>query len=202
MLIDNFRQSLQWRYADAIDSLEQVLRDCPDDLWGASVWQVRLSDRHVWPIVRGLGAELPDGERLQLHSAFWYVAYHALFFLDFYLSQGGVGEPAPPPPFRSDDHQPHTLPERVYSREELLDYVAHCRRTAESVLGGLTEEAAERPARIGLAFTDLLIGNLVSVSEHIAQFQVFLNTRAGWSDPRWSTSDRWFRPCPHCGAVP
>lgn len=190
-------KSLGEIYADGIDALETALRACPDDLWGASMWEVKLTDRHVWPIVRGIGAELPDAERLQLHSAFWFIAYHAIFFLDHYLG-GGLGEPTPPQPFRAADHQPHALPHRVYTRDELLSYVDHCRRKAESVLGALTEEEAQRPARIGRPFADLLIRNAVQLHEHTGQFNLFLNTRGGWSDPRWSVNDRWFRRCPDC----
>jgi hypothetical protein len=158
---------------------------------------VRRSDRHAWPIIRGAGEELPGAQRLQLHSAFWHVAYHALFFLDHYLA-GGVGQPNPPAPFRGDDQDLHALPHREYSREELLGYVDHCRRKLDNVLSELTEGRALAPARIGRPFLDLLIGNLVQLCEHTAQLQVFLNTRAGWSDPRWTPQDRWFRRCPHC----
>jgi hypothetical protein len=184
-------------YEEALDSLESPIRGCPDELWGASMWEVRLTDRHVWPIVRGMGEDLPDEERLQLHSAFGNIAYHVLFFLDHYLS-GGVGTPDPPPPFRGDEQEPHTLPHRMYTRDELLEYLGFCRRKAESVLAGLTEEQLERPARIGWPLGDLLIRNVIQVTDHAAQLSLFLNRAAGWSDPRWTTSDRWFRRCPDC----
>lgn len=192
-----WRTSLAQNYNDAIDVLKQALRECPDDLWGASIWEVRLTDRHVWPIVQGVGAELPDEERLQLHSAFWVVAYHVIFFLDHYLG-GGLGDPKPPSPFRGDEQKPHTLPHRVYTREELLDYLEYCRRKAESTLAGLTDEQAERPARIGRPFADLLVRNLVQVIDHGSQLNLFLSLKAGLPDSRWTQSDRWFRRCPDC----
>ncbi len=194
---DWLRTSFLHLYEDAIDLLEGALRDCPDNLWDANVWEVRLTDRHVWPIVRGMGGDLPDEHRLQLHSAFWNVAYHVIFFLDHYLD-GGLGEPRPPEPFRGDEQDPHTLPHRVYTREELLDYLALCRRKAESTLDGLTDEQLERPARIGRPYGDLLLNNLLQVNEHVAQLNIFLNRQAGWSDSRWTPSDRWFRRCPDC----
>ncbi len=190
-------QTLTWLYDDALDSLEVVLRDCPDEKWTTSVWQVRLGDRHVWPIVRGMGAQLPDAERLQLHSAFCNVAYHVIFFLDHYLD-GGTSRPNPPEPFRADEQEPHVLPERVYTREELLAYLAFAREKATRVLAGLNDERLEAPARIGRPFGDLLIHNLLQVNGHLAQLQLFLNREAAWTDPRSTTSDRWFRPCPNC----
>jgi hypothetical protein len=184
-------------YQEAIDVLEAAVRGCPDELWGASLWEVRETDRHVWPVVRGLGDDLPDRDRLQLHSAFWNVAYHVTFFLDHYLG-GGVGSPDPPAPFHGDEQDPHTLPHRVYTRVDLLEYIAHCRSRAESLLATLTDEQLQRPARIGWPFGDLLIRNLIQVNEHAAQLNLFLNLRAGLSDPRWTPSDRWFRRCPDC----
>jgi hypothetical protein len=144
-----------------------------------------------------MGAELLDRQRLQLHSAFCNVAYHVIFHLDHYLS-GGVGRPQPPEPFRGDEQDPHTLPHRVYTRDELLDYVAHCRRKAEDLLAKLTDERLAQPARIGWPFGDLLIRNLIQANEHAAQLNLFLNQKAGWSDPRWTPGDRWFRRCPDC----
>ena len=45
-------------FGASIDMLENAIQSCPDELWG---------DR----------ARQPE---------FWYVAYHTLFFLDFYLA--------------------------------------------------------------------------------------------------------------------
>jgi hypothetical protein len=200
MMSTVWRTSLAKKYEDAIDLLEPTLRECPDRLLGASVWEVKLTERHVWPIKQGVGAELTNNERLQLHSAFWIVAYHALLAVDDYLG-GGLGDHTPPQPFRADKHQHsmgHSLPHRVYTREELLDYLAFCRLKAESMLADLTDEQAESPARGGKPFADLLLHNLLHLNEHVAQFNLFLNQRAQWSDGRGMVSDKWFRPCPDC----
>lgn len=189
--------TLRSLYEEAIDVLETAVRDCPDDLWTISIWEVRLADRHAWPIVRGMGDDLSDRDRLQLHSAFCNVAYHAIFFLDHYLG-GGVGPPQPPEPFRGDEQDAHRLPHRVYTREELLDYLVHCRRKSRSLLEALPDERLAQPARIGRPFGDLLIRNLIQANEHAAQLSLFLNHRAGWSDPRWTPADQWFRRCPDC----
>jgi hypothetical protein len=189
--------SLGWLYNGGLDALEQVIRDCPDDLWTASVWEVRRTDRHVWPIVRGMGGDLPDDARLQLNSAFCNVAFHVLFFLDHYLG-GGLGQPQPPAPFEGEDQAGHTLPRRVYTRDELLAYLSSCRAKAESVLGNLTQERMEQPARIGRPFGDLLLNNLVQLTDHTAQLSIFLNREGGWSDPRWTPENQWYRRCPDC----
>ncbi len=57
-------------------------------------------------------------------SEFWYVAYHCLFWTDLYLS-GAVEGFTPPAPFTLDELDPAgVLPDRQYTREELLAYLA------------------------------------------------------------------------------
>src|SRR5581483_4582489 len=95
------------KYESVIDALETALRDCPAELWETSLWQVRKDQPYVWP-VRTVdareGDDAKDSERLlQVYSAFWNVAYHTLFHLDFYLS-GAASPFTPPPPFREDEH--------------------------------------------------------------------------------------------------
>ena len=197
MSSDWLRHSLKNMYGDAFDALDVVLRDCPDDTWTTSVWRVRRNDRHVLPITAGMGANLPEEERLQLHSAFCNVVLHVLFFADHYLS-GGLGEPQPPPPFEAERQKAHTLPLRVYTREELRGYLEYCQRKAASVLDSFDDETVEQPARIGRPFGDLLIGNLLQMNEHISQLALVLNREAGWTDPRSTPEDRWFRKCPDC----
>jgi hypothetical protein len=71
---------------------------------------------------------------------FWYNACHCLFFLDYYLTL----EPknfAPPAPFTLSEFE-DTMPERIYSKDELLTYLEMCRKKCRDVIGGLTEETA------------------------------------------------------------
>jgi hypothetical protein len=156
------------RYEAAVDRMEAALRACPDDRWTTSMWEVRTDDAHVWPVLRG-GGDASDEEKLQMYSAFWNVAYHALFHLDFYLSRGELPFEAPAP-FREDEHHAQTLPDRVYTRDELLAYLAHCRAKARSILGRLTEAGAESHCRrMNTSFGVLLERNVAHVEEHGGQ---------------------------------
>lgn len=186
------------RYDGAIAQLAMLIETCPDEHWSAPVWQVQYTDRHVWPIVRGMGADLPDDERLQLQAAFWNVAVHALLALDVYLD-GGVTPASPPPPFDTWQMPGHILPDQPPTRQQLLDYVASMRAKAHRVLDHLTDADVARPARRGRPFGDLLVHELVHLGEHNAQLEQFLNERTGWSHPAWRTDDRWFGGCEHCG---
>ena len=85
------------QFGAAIDMLENAMRAAPERVW---------SDRSSQP-------------------EFWYVAYHTLFFLDFYLSETSAGF-QPPAPFTLSELDPEgVLPDRVYPKMELLAYLAH-----------------------------------------------------------------------------
>jgi len=119
--MDRMWREILWRqFGAAIEMLEDALRACPDQLWGARLW---------------------GGDRADL-SEFWYVGYHTLFWLDLYLS-GPVEGFAPPPPFTLDELDPAGLvPERRYAADELLAYLDHGRRKCRAVIEALTDEKA------------------------------------------------------------
>lgn len=173
-----WRATLSRKYGNLIDLLETYVRDCPPELWEASIWPVTKDQPWVWPIKRFGEKSYPD-EATQLAllptiSAYWNVAYHAIFHVDFYLSGGGLPY-RPPKPFREEEHRPYTVPARIYAPEELLEYLAHCARKAKQVIGELTDEsAAAITPRNGNTFLDLLFHNLVHAQEHAGQFGLFL----------------------------
>lgn len=165
------------KFQEAITLMERALRACPDELWNASLWSVRGEGR-----VGGGMVDLPPEDRVQLLSAVWNVAYHAIFHFDFMLSRRKLPFDSPPP-FRTDDHlvDPEdwrALPCRVYTREELLGYLDHCRRKVGQILPSLTEE--ELASLVGKRpFAQRLLRSLVHVWEHATQIHMFLG-----SDPR------------------
>jgi hypothetical protein len=153
------------QFGAAIDTLGDALRACPDDLW-----QERLYDE------RAVQPEFAE---------FWFIAYHALFWLDFYLSESPEGF-APPAPFTLSELEEGQLPERVYSRAELLAYLDYgrdkCRSRLESLTSALlTHERADWP---GMTVAGSMLYNLRHVQEHAAQLSLFLGQRVG-SAPRW-----------------
>jgi hypothetical protein len=155
-------QTVLWRqFGAAIDMLDDALRDCPDELWTAEVWEERA--------VPGF-------------SAFWCLAHHALFWLDYYLSCSPESF-APPAPFGLEELDPAgVLPPRVYSREELRGYLAYGRRKCRETIASLTDEGLARPCRAGrreLPLAEALLYNMRHIQEHAAQLNVFLGQRAG-----------------------
>ena len=157
-----WKTALQHQFDAAIGMLENALNTCPDRLWKARLWD----DPTAQP---GL-------------SEFWYVAYHTLFWLDLYLS-GSVEGFTPPPPYTLDELDPAgLLPERVYSRAELLAYLEHCRGKLQAILAGLTDEQACRLCKVSWGqprYAELLLDNMRHVQEHAAQLNMALGQQAG-----------------------
>jgi len=163
-IIDN--QMLWRQFGAAIDMLSDALRDCPDELW----------EKHLWE-------DQPDQWVAAGFSSFWYLGYHALFWLDLYLTGAEEGF-APPAPFDLVEmNEGESLP-RTYTREELLRYLKYCRRKCQETIGAMSNEQASRLCRFGwgeLSFAELQLYNLRHVMEHGAQLRMFLGQQAGKS---------------------
>ena len=158
--MDNVWKEIVWRQlGGAVDMLRNAVEACPDELWG---------DR---------------GRRPE----FWHVAFHTLFFLDLYLS-GTLEGFRPPEPFTLDELDPSgVMPERVYTKEELLDYLRHCREKSRAAVFGLTDERARELCSFGwveMSFGELLLSNTRHVQHHAAQLNLLLSRETG-SAPRW-----------------
>ena len=149
-----------WRQSGAaIDTLESAIVACPDELWG---------DRSRQP-------------------EFWYLAFHTLFFLDYYLSGPERGF-APPEPFGLEELDPAgVLPPRVYTKKELRAYLEHGRRKCRAVIGSLTEEQAHRRCgfeRRDMSVAELLLYVMRHVQHHAAQLNLLLRLHTGGA-PGW-----------------
>jgi hypothetical protein len=164
--MDKWLRDVLWQqFGAAIDMLENAVRACPAELWG---------DRSRQP-------------------EFWYMVYHALFFLDLDLS-GTVEGFAPPVPFTLDELDPRGLmPERVYEKEELLNYLEHGRRKCMAALEALTEERAREECaffwRKKMSYAEVLLNSMRHVQHHTAQLNLILRQQTD-SAPAWVTSTK------------
>lgn len=144
----------------SIDMLGNTINACPDDLW-----TVRLWDDPEW---------LPSTE-------FWYLTYHTLFWLDLYLS-GTVEGFVPFTPFNLDKSDPAgLLPEKVYTKSELLAYLAHNRQKCRATVDSLTAEKAQQLCKFPwgeVTFVSLLLDNMRHVQEHTAQLNLILGQKS------------------------
>lgn len=97
MELNYFREIIWSQFSASIEMLENAIKSCPEELW---------KDRTQTP-------------------EYWYLVYHTLFWLDFYLTDLPDGF-NPPKPFTLSELDPEgVIPERVYSKAELLGYLEH-----------------------------------------------------------------------------
>lgn len=161
--MDNIWRTGVWKqFGAAIDMLDNALLACPDDLWRQPVW----SD-----------SSLPT-ER----TAFWYVAYHALFWIDLYLFGAEEGF-APPAPFIliDQDDGDDALPSQPYTKEELRAYLASLRQKCQRIIETVTDEQAHHLVTFGwiedgedVSYLELQLYSMRHVQEHAAQLSLLL----------------------------
>jgi hypothetical protein len=166
-LIDN---EMLWRqFGATIDMLSDALRDCPDELWEKTLWE----DQPGQWVAAGF-------------SAFWYLGYHTLFWLNLYLTGAEEGF-VPPAPFDLVEMEPGEALPRTYTRQELLSYLEYCGQKCKETIDALSSDQADRLCKFAwgeLTFAELQLYNLRHVMEHGAQLRMFLGQQAGKST-RW-----------------
>jgi len=165
----SLKTNIWQQFGAAIDTLDNALGACPDPLWHAGLWDT--------------GSERPEW------AQFWYIAYHTLFWLDFYLSGSPEGF-APPAPFTLDELDPAgLLPERPYTKDELRAYLEHGRKKCQATIEALTDEKAHQRCKFPwgeIEFVELLHYYMRHVQEHTAQLNLYLGQKVG-SAPGWVT---------------
>lgn len=156
-MIDELRKSLWSQFGAAIDMLENAIERCPADMLS--------SNRRVF-----------------------YTIYHTLVFLDYYLTIPAphrfeaalpftLKDPADIPPDALDD----IVPNRFYTKQELLGYLAGSREKCQRLIEGLTEESlserfTEHPemGRMDYSLPEILLYNMRHVQHHAAQVNLYL----------------------------
>lgn len=158
----NWRTIIWQQFGAAIDMLENAMLTCPDKVWSNPAR--RAGDRE-----------------------FWYLAYHTLFFLDYYLSESAE-EFAPLAPFTLAELDPAgILPDRVYTKGELHAYLEHGRKKCRARIEGLTDENARQHCgfeRPDISVAELLLYTMRHVQHHAAQLNLILRQETD-SAPRW-----------------
>jgi hypothetical protein len=155
-------QSMARNFEEALLLMEAAISDCPDSLW----------ERDLWPDEAPRAPTSYGG----LHgSAPWFLAYHALFTLDYDLTSE-FETWTPPQPF---DDNSYAFPNRVFTRDELLVYVDYCGDRARRTLVDRFEERAARPLPDahrdhGTLFGVVVGGIPLHVIAHASQIRQFL----------------------------
>lgn len=157
--MEHLRNVLWQQFGASTDMLENAIRLCPDKVWG---------DKFAF-------------------TEFWYISYHTLFFLDLYLSDGLEGF-TPPDPFTLSELDPEgVFPERVYTKDELLKYIEHGRKKAQTRIASLTEEKWQQHCSFDWvegSVLEMLLDNMRHVQHHTAQLNLLLRQQTD-DVPKW-----------------
>jgi hypothetical protein len=127
--------------------------------------------------------EMWPEEKWESHDKAFYMAHHTLFFLDFYLTN-------PPENFKPrfskviDD-----VPDKVYSKKEILDYLDACRKKCRQVIESINENNLEQRWieerwNRNFAMVELLMYNMRHVQHHAAQLNMMLRGEID-NAPKW-----------------
>ncbi len=158
-MIDFWRSAIRQQFHAAIDMLANAIHACPDFVWSG---------------------EPP--------RAFWYIAFHTLFFLDLYLSPVDEDQFRPPAPFGLAELSDKIgVAEPAHTKDELLGYLEHCQKKLDAVMAGVTEAWVASPCPFdyrAMSNGELLLYNMRHVQHHAAQLNMRLRQETD-SAPRW-----------------
>ena len=128
----------------------------------------------------------PD-ELWDTESQFWYIGYHTLFYLDYYLSDPPDNF-LPPEPFTLSEFDPAgTMPERTYTKQELLTYLKFGKQKCHTLIAALTAESAAKRfinKYRNYSVIEILLYNMRHVQHHAAQLNLLLR-QGGYTPPKW-----------------
>jgi hypothetical protein len=156
------REALWSQFGASIDMLENAISLWPDAYWDSQ-------------------------------KRFFYIAYHTLVFLDYYLTTTPENFKSSLPFTLTDEFVDEALddviPDKIYSKQELLEYAKICRARCEQVVNQLTMESisdrwVEVDGGMNYGRLEILLYNMRHVQHHAAQLNMLLRQTTGTA-PKW-----------------
>jgi hypothetical protein len=143
---ERLKTALWQQYGAAIDTLADMIDLCPEPLWTAFVYKDEEDERF---------------------GQFWFVAYHAVFWLDMFVTGSDNASFLPPAPFVRG-----RLPDAPYAKADVRGYLDQCRQKAQSIIEALTDETAFRICKyewMEPTFLELQMYTMRHLMEHAAE---------------------------------
>ena len=162
-----FKNSLWTQFGASIDSLKNAIKMWPEEYWYTD-------------------------------TRFFYIAYHCLIMLDYYLTIPYTGEFPSILPFTFSEPGAQAngvlgdmVPNRIYSKEEMLAYLDTTNEKCRTFIDGLTEKKMEErwiegpeEQDMNYAVPEILFYNLRHVQHHAAQLNLLLRQKI-YRSPEW-----------------
>ncbi|MDP6444296.1 MAG: hypothetical protein QGG36_25755 [Pirellulaceae bacterium] len=163
-MLGEYKSSTLNQFEAALRMMHSCVERCPDSIWNAPVANLKYCQ----------------------------VAFHAIFFTDYYL--GRDADPLADDPFhrehadyfRDYEELQDRAQQYLYDRPTTLLYVGHCRAKAAASIGGETEATLLGPSGFpGRDFhrAELHIYSLRHLEHHIGQLSVRLRQETGDGAP-------------------
>lgn len=176
---NNLNTEIWSQFGAAIDMFENALDKCPDDLWHYNYSTGKNT----------LNADNID----EVRNSFWYIAFHTLFFTDYYLDMNPETFKMPQPFNLKEEEIDEVLPEKFYTKEELLGYITHCRNKLNELLTGFDEQKASHrwinPWK-DYSMVEITMYNMRHVMHHTGQLNMILG-KANHDLPIWVSQTKF-----------
>jgi hypothetical protein len=168
-MIEILKESLWKHFGASIDMLKNAIMLWPEEYWNTK-------------------------------KKFFYMAYHTLVFLDYYLTIPPENFSSPLPyTLTEPDNMPKdaiddVVPDRIYTKEELLGYLQYTREKCRQMIRSLTEEKLTQPwidhskkmdlslassSAMNYSILNILFYNMKHVQHHAAQLNLLLRQEIG-----------------------
>lgn len=110
-------------------------------------------------------------------NKFWYNAYHCLFFTDYDLTTE-PGNFHPPEPYTLSEMDPSgIMPERTYTKAELISYIRHCREKFRKLISSKSHDIFTmrwNNKRRNHTMTEHLLHSMRHIQHHTGQLNMLL----------------------------
>ncbi len=168
-----YKTELWNEFGAAIDMFENAIVKCPE---------------HLWTYNYSTGKDtLNAGHIDEVRSSYWYIAFHTLFFLDYYLESDPADFKMSETFNIKEEDIDEVMPDRIFTKDELLTYVKHCREKARKLISGFTDKTftarwIDQYRNYGMY--EMQFYNMRHVMHHTGQLNMLLG-RIDHSLPIW-----------------
>lgn len=172
-MIEIIREEIWRQFGAALDMFENAIAKCPDSLWTYNY---------------STGGDSNDAKHIdEVRGSFWYIAFHTLFFTDYYLDTTPENFKTPDKFNYKEEDIDEIMPGRIFSKEELLEYTAHCRKKLNLLLRDMDETKAalrwKNPWK-DYSMIEITMYNMRHVMHHTGQLNMLLG-KASHDLPIW-----------------